>query len=55
LKNLVIDYIKKIKDVPFSKFDTDEQSFDDKIESDENIKDIFEKNFQYEKITKAID
>lgn len=57
LRNCTIDYFKKNKEIQFSNLETDSEdnNFEQNIESEENIKDLFELQFQSEQIQKAIE
>ena len=56
LKNTTKDYFKKTKEVAFSQFDNDEtnESFESTIADPDDLKDLFQKDFQSEAIMNSL-
>ena len=54
-KNLLKDHFKKHKDISFSNFDKDEWlSFEEKLEDDFDISELFESDFKFKQIENAM-
>ena len=54
-RNLLKDYFKKSKSVAFSDFGGDDFSLEETLQSDDNVTDLFQRDFTYEVIVSSLD